>query len=459
MKDPAPLVTVYITNHNYGEYLEQAIESVLQQSYKNIELIIIDDGSKDNSRQLLKIYQDRNNIKIIYQKNKGLPISNNIALKQANGFYIIRVDADDYLDKNAIKILVNEFDNDEIGMVFGDWYVVNGKGEVLSIEKRHDFQNDVKIYDQPAHGAFTMFRTDYIKTIGGYNEKLLMQDGYELWFRFIDKYKIKNINLPIFYYRKHGRSLSDKNEKILATRSTILKDISKRSKKKDPSITAIFPVRGEKLDFRSKPFFKLNGKFLIDISIETFSNVSGIDLIIISSPDNDVHQYVSEKYDSSNVISLKRPLNISYIGVDLIKTLFFLNEKENIMSNYDAFMVHSIEVPFIKKHLIESAINVYKIFNTNTVISVTEDNRQFFKHSGNGMKPINYTEGIIRYEKDKCFVGVPGFLLRDCNDFTNTKNMLGSKIGHVTFDKISSFLIEDNLDMKVAEFYKDKDFS
>ena len=70
MKDPAPLVTVYITNHNYGEYLEQAIESVLQQSYRNIELIIIDDGSEDNSRELLKVYQERNNVKIISKKQR-----------------------------------------------------------------------------------------------------------------------------------------------------------------------------------------------------------------------------------------------------------------------------------------------------------------------------------------------------------------------------------------------------
>ena len=95
------LVTVYITNHNYGRYLEQSIRSVLEQSYKNIELIIIDDGSSDESRDLLKNYESNGKIKIIYQNNRGLAISNNIALQQAQGYYIIRLDADDYLDKNA----------------------------------------------------------------------------------------------------------------------------------------------------------------------------------------------------------------------------------------------------------------------------------------------------------------------------------------------------------------------
>ena len=194
MEKSYPKVTVYITNHNYGRYLEQSIESVLNQSYKNIELIIIDDGSKDGSRKLLEKYQKIHDIKVIYQKNKGLTISNNIALKQAKGSFVIRLDADDYLDINGIKILVNEFDDDEIGMVFGDWYIIDIDGQIVGIEKRHDFQKDVTFYDQPAHGACTMFRTEFIRNIGGYNENIHMQDGYELWFRFIDKYKIKNIN-------------------------------------------------------------------------------------------------------------------------------------------------------------------------------------------------------------------------------------------------------------------------
>ena len=73
-----PKITVYITNHNYGEYVVQAIESVLDQTFQDYELIIIDDGSTDNSRKILKKYEKMINTKIIYQGNRGLPISNNI---------------------------------------------------------------------------------------------------------------------------------------------------------------------------------------------------------------------------------------------------------------------------------------------------------------------------------------------------------------------------------------------
>ena len=73
------LVTVYITNFNYGKFIKQAIESVLMQTEQSFELIIIDDGSTDNSKEIIEKYKDLKNIRIVYQKNKGLNVTNNIA--------------------------------------------------------------------------------------------------------------------------------------------------------------------------------------------------------------------------------------------------------------------------------------------------------------------------------------------------------------------------------------------
>ena len=93
------LISVYITNYNYGKYLEQSIKSVLNQTTKDFELIIIDDGSTDNSLEIIKKFENKPQIKFIKQKNKGLNVSNNIALKLSKGKYIIRLDADDWLEK------------------------------------------------------------------------------------------------------------------------------------------------------------------------------------------------------------------------------------------------------------------------------------------------------------------------------------------------------------------------
>ena len=445
-----PKITVYITNHNYGEYVDQAIESVLDQTFQDFELIIIDDGSTDNSRKILKKYEKMINTKIIYQGNRGLSISNNIALQQAKGEYIIRLDADDYFDKNALKILINEFDDENIGMVFGDWYITDQKGNVLGIEKRHDFDKDVSLYDQPAHGACTMFRTKFLKEIGGYDETISRQDGYELWFRFIEEYEIRNINIPVFYYRKHGSSLTDKSEELLNTRSQIFKKIAERRNKPLTKAIAIFPVRGEKLDIRSRPFLKISNDYLIDISINNYLKAEGIERVVVSTPDRELIKYIERNYNKNDVFAHYRSPEISYIGTSITDTMKLIQDDLNIKENYDVFVTHAIESPFLSTHFIESAINVFRIFEIDTVITVREDDSFYFRHNGHGMAPINYSEDIIKYEKEKWYKNVTGFQLREMKTYYETHKMLGDKIGHITLDKKAAFTIKDDFDLKIV---------
>ena len=147
MKDASPAVTVYIANHNYGRYIEQAIESVLNQTMQDFELIVIDDGSTDDSRKIVERYMDRPNVLAIFQHNKGLTVTNNIALRAATGRHIMRLDADDYLDENALQVLYGVLErNPNIGMVFPDYYVVDEDGEVRDVvqivPRRSDEQPD-----------------------------------------------------------------------------------------------------------------------------------------------------------------------------------------------------------------------------------------------------------------------------------------------------------------------------
>ena len=72
-----------------------------------------------------------------------------------------------------------------------------------------------------------MFRTDYLQLVGGYDEDLLCQDGYELWFRIIDKFEVKNIDQIIFDYRRHGDNLTGNEDNILSTRARILQKVAK----------------------------------------------------------------------------------------------------------------------------------------------------------------------------------------------------------------------------------------
>ena len=126
MKLNYPLITVYITNFNYGKFLNTCIKSVLSQSFKDFELIIIDDGSTDNSLNILKKFKKNQNIRFIFQKNKGLIKTNNIAIRASKGKFILRLDADDYLDPNALLVLSNEINKSEdTALVYSDFFLIN----------------------------------------------------------------------------------------------------------------------------------------------------------------------------------------------------------------------------------------------------------------------------------------------------------------------------------------------
>ena len=218
------LVTVYITNFNYGKYLEKSIQSVLKQSYKNLFLIIIDDNSKDNSKKILLNYKKKKNIKIFFnKKNRGLIRSANLALKHSKGNYILRLDADDYLHKNAIKDLIESIrDKKKAVMTFPNFYKINKKYKIIS---KYSYKNkiDYDLYDKPAHGACCLIKISFLKKIGGYNETFDRQDGHYLWYSILSSKKtISHINKFLFYYRMHKDNLSKQKKKILLTRLKII---------------------------------------------------------------------------------------------------------------------------------------------------------------------------------------------------------------------------------------------
>ena len=118
-----PLVTIYIPCRNYGKYLSQSIESVLNQIYTNWELFIIDEGSNDKTEEISKDYQKRHPSKIFFIKNSkplGLQKVANKILAKASGKYMIRLDSDDWFHEIALYIMVKKLeDNNNAGIAYG----------------------------------------------------------------------------------------------------------------------------------------------------------------------------------------------------------------------------------------------------------------------------------------------------------------------------------------------------
>ena len=450
-----PKITVYITNYNYGRYLKKAVESVLNQSEKNYEIIIIDDGSVDDSKAIIEKYRNHKKIKIVMQQNKGLTVSNNLALKLSKGRYIMRLDADDYLSKDALKNLSNVLDNKtNVGMVFGDYYLVDEQDNILEHFQRHDFNNDVELFDQPAHGACTMFRTRCLKQLGGYDESISRQDGYELWLRFIERYEVSNISVPIFYYRQHGKNLTSKEDDLLDTRVKILSNHVKKKGKSQPMGIAVLPIRGTTLDSRSLPFAKVGNKTLIENTIEFLFSLSTIDMIILTCPEKKVIDYVKDTW-GDKISTIQRPENLAYINSPLEPVLEHALANTTINRDYDFFMISSIELPFKKAKIMESGANIMKIFDVDTVVGVRPEEDLLLKHNGKGMQFFS-KQGQFRLERNELFKMVPGYLIRDYNSFLSSRKLFGNTIGHVMFDEFSAFTIKNDLDCEVANFLLNK---
>ena len=445
------LVTVYITNFNYGKFIKQAIESVLMQTEQSFELIIIDDGSTDNSKEIIEKYKDLKNIRIVYQKNKGLNVTNNIALRAARGKYIVRLDADDYFSPNALELLLEKLESDSmLGMVFPDYFLVDTQGEVLERQKRHDFDNEVKLFDQAAHGACTMIRVQFLREIGGYDESFSCQDGYELWVKFSSKFKVSNINEPLFYYRKHGKNLTSNEDRILDTRATINSKYVKKFNKEIKSV-AIIPVRGEGNDIYKLPF---GSHTLLEEKINQALESNFITKVIVTSPDENIKQLINDKYENLDKVSFfYRDKSKTRINVDLNSTLELIVKKFKNL-DFKAITILAIEFPFLKPSKIDDAINTMVLFDADSLISVRNTNKLLFRHNGRGMNPILGMEKFTKMEREMLYFHSGGISVSTRKNFEKNNKMLSGKVGHILLDQKSAFEINTEFDMKIATLIK-----
>jgi len=450
----SPLITIYITNYNYGKYIKQAIDSVLNQTFQDFELLIIDDGSTDNSKEIIETYASNNKIQIIYQQNKGLNISNNVALRAAEGKYIMRLDADDYLDENALLVMSTLLNNDdELGLVFPDYYMVDADNNIISIEKRNSFKKDVTLLDMPAHGACTMIRKKFIQQLGGYDEQYKCQDGYELWIKFIAKYKVTNVNTPLFYYRQHGENLTTNEDKILNTRKEIKENFIKNQKEIIPKTIVIIPIRGKKYNKKNIPFIKLNDQYLLDRKIDEALKSKYIELIIISSPDEEIKNHINNNYNSKKVFFHHRSDEMSRMNVSLSDTIQDILKQTIVTAINPVYsVILSVEYPFIDHTHIDDAIHTIQIFQSNSLISVRPETNTFFQHDGTGMKPILNQDKLSRYERETLYKHVGGITVFKNSYFIKHSKTIGNKTSHIVVDQKAGFQIKSKLDIEIAKF-------
>lgn len=206
------LVTVFIPMYNAEKYIKYSLESILNQTYKNIEILIIDDGSTDNSVSIVKQYNDKRIRLIKNGVNKGLPYTRNRALKEAKGKFFALMDADDISMKNRIEKEVDFLEqNKDIDVVSSQiQYFPQSKIKIFIKKLRFIFLNDIDaehvkvklLFGNPVANPSSMVRMESIKRMSiKYNDKFFVAQDYEFWSN-ISKYgKIYIMKSILLKYR------------------------------------------------------------------------------------------------------------------------------------------------------------------------------------------------------------------------------------------------------------------
>lgn len=199
-------ISVIIPAFNCARYLERSLRSCLSQEFpKNqYEIIVVDDGSTDGTKKILDLF--RNEIRIIaFKKNRGLSYARNYAIKNAFGKYIVCFDADDYASRHLLTVEHLYLScNSYIDAVSCDYLLVNDKEE--TIERRNAAEYPI--------ACGIMFYKDKLKEIGLYDEKFLALEDLDLRKRYLQKFNIYNIPLPLYRYRDHETNLTKKKRRM-----------------------------------------------------------------------------------------------------------------------------------------------------------------------------------------------------------------------------------------------------
>lgn len=225
-RTPDALLTVVIPNYGYGRYIQRAIESVVAQDYDPIELIVVDDGSRDDSvtitRQSLAGQNKLRRYEVIaLEQNRGKLAAINIALQKTQGRYFIILDSDDWLERNYASRCISELQqarlrDPSIGFAYTDCNLVEVDGSFIDRGRSIDFDAErVEHLSFLPEPAVTL--TEAIKSAAPFDESIRRATKHHKWRRIVaNGWAGHYVAEPLFYYRMHGHNMSGIGERVMS---------------------------------------------------------------------------------------------------------------------------------------------------------------------------------------------------------------------------------------------------
>ncbi|MGI6360278.1 MAG: glycosyltransferase family 2 protein [Acholeplasmatales bacterium] len=239
------LVSVIIPTHNRSSFLVKSIDSVIAQTYKNIEIIVVSDGSTDDTDEIMKPFLKRSNIKyFINEKPRGANYTRNVGIKKASGLFIAFLDDDDTWDITKIEKQMNLFlTNDKIGLVTSGFYITYPEQNINKIyipKPKLDSSKDILIKNVIGGTPGVIVKREHLMKSGLFDENLSALQDYDLWIRICQITFVGYINEPLVYVDHHLNrdKISNNTSKYIESRKIInskygelLKGLSKKENK------------------------------------------------------------------------------------------------------------------------------------------------------------------------------------------------------------------------------------
>ena len=209
-----PTVSVVMSVRNGGAFLREAVESILQQSFRDFEFVIIDDGSTDESGSVLDRYQKSDSrVQVFHQENRGLIESLNRGCRLSRGKYIARMDADDIALNDRLERQVKWMEEHQsLGALGGAVELISATGKSLGIYPHPCESREIALALADGDCAIwhptAFIRKNVFLSVGGYRPIVVDAEDYDLWLRVADRFELANLEAVVLKYRVHSSQVS-----------------------------------------------------------------------------------------------------------------------------------------------------------------------------------------------------------------------------------------------------------
>ena len=435
-------VSIIITCYNYGQYLSQCVNSVLHQTYKGeIEIIIVDDKSDDEETIKQLVEMSKHCRVVWHSERRGLAAASNTGVAVAKGELVMRLDADDWLSCEHIELLEKNITS-SIGAAYSDYWKYENGREIDS----------AKVFTQSKipHGSCMLFRRELWEKVGGYDEILKHQEDVEFFKRIEKLTDFYHLCIPTWYYRKHGKQMSNAYNARMKVRQKVLNE---------PKILTVIPARGNSKEVENKNLQVVGGMTLIERAIKIVKDSGITTTLVVSSEDDDILGIaIKEGVDWIKRQKYLSEDNISTIPV-VIHALKIHEDQEE--SSFDIVISVQPTCPFTPpKALAEGVEKLKNDNNLDSVVCISEVRKHPYRTyfpTPNGLLYPCFPEESERYlqrqDRPKTYGFTGGFYIRQ-RELLNNWDGKGFALGNcsgIEVNQTQGIDIDTETDLLIAK--------